>query len=109
MGEWEHGSMGAREHGSMGAWVRGHAGGGVQGNGEVVVRVRDHGPGIPADESGRLFRPFRKSARDAANSAPGVGLGLALSRRLARRMGGDLVVDHSVPDGACLRLTLRKA
>ena len=109
MGAWERGSIGTRVRGRMSAWVRGHAGGGDRGNGEVVVRVRDHGPGIPADESGRLFRPFRKSARDAANSGPGVGLGLALSRRLARRMGGDLVVDHSVPEGACLRLTLRKA
>ena len=56
----------------------------------VALRVRDHGPGIEASEARRLFRPFAKSARDAAHSAPGVGLGLALSRCLARAMGGDL-------------------
>jgi signal transduction histidine kinase len=37
-----------------------------------------------------LFQPFRKSAARAAVSAPGVGLGLALCRRLARAMNGDL-------------------
>ena len=56
----------------------------------VRLTVSDHGPGIEAKEQRRLFRPFHKSARDAAQSAPGVGLGLALSRRLARALGGEL-------------------
>ena len=53
------------------------------------------------------FRPG-KSAHDAANSAPGVGLGLALSRRLARAMGGDLRSDRCTGAGArfVLRLPL---
>jgi len=72
----------------------------------AALRVRDHGPGISALDSRRLFRPFSKSARDAASSAPGVGLGLALSRRLARAMHGDLRHDPSVHDGACFVLTL---
>ncbi len=77
------------------------------GSGRIAtLSVCDHGPGIKANEARRLFRPFRKSARDAANSAPGVGLGLALSRRLARQMHGDLTLDTSVPEGACLMLTL---
>ncbi len=54
------------------------------------ILVRDHGPGIPAAERRQLFAPFSKSAQRAALSAPGVGLGLALSRRLARAMGGEL-------------------
>jgi len=74
--------------------------------GAVALRVRDHGPGISRKDAPHLFRPFRKSARDAANSAPGVGLGLALSRRLARSMGGDLRLDETVKDGACFVLTL---
>ncbi len=72
----------------------------------AVFRVRDHGPGVSAREARRLFRPFCKSAKDAANSAPGVGLGLALSRRLARSMGGDLSIDTTVTDGACFVLRL---
>ncbi len=76
---------------------------------QVALRVRDHGPGIASGEARKLFKPFRKSARDAANSAPGVGLGLALSRRLARMMGGDLRFEESVTDGACFVLTLPRA
>jgi signal transduction histidine kinase len=72
---------------------------------EAVVRVRDHGPGLSAAERRRLFRPFSKSDREAANSAPGVGLGLALSRRLARAQGGDLRLDPAA-EGAVFVLTL---
>jgi len=73
----------------------------------VVLQVRDHGPGV-ARVSG-VFKLFRKSAQEAANSAPGVGLGLALSRRLARRMGGELRHCHAAaaaPPGACFELEL---
>jgi signal transduction histidine kinase len=73
----------------------------------ATIRVRDHGPGLSADERRVLFKPFHKSARRAAESAPGVGLGLSLSRRLARDMGGDLRLDESVTSGACFVLTLR--
>jgi signal transduction histidine kinase len=72
----------------------------------VVLRLRDHGPGIPAARSRRLFRPFGKSAHEAATSAPGVGLGLALSRRLARSLGGDLVLDTDGKPGAAFSLWL---
>jgi signal transduction histidine kinase len=75
----------------------------------VAVRVCDNGPGINPEEESRLFKPFRKSARDAAHSAPGVGLGLALSRRLARGMRGDLTADTRVEKGACFVLTLPHA
>ena len=54
----------------------------------------------------RLFRPFSKSANDAAQSAPGVGLGLALSRRLARALGGDLKLEENSVKGATFTLTI---
>jgi signal transduction histidine kinase len=72
----------------------------------VELRVRDHGPGISDSAARRLFHSFSKSAHEAANSAPGVGLGLALSRRLARDMGGRLWLDKTVADGACFVLVL---
>jgi len=75
----------------------------------AALRIRDHGPGLTKADSRRLFRPFSKSARDAAESAPGVGLGLALSRRLARNMGGDLRLDSDTHTGACFILTLPTA
>jgi len=78
-------------------------------DGGVAVVVRDHGPGIAPREVSKVFRPFSKSARDAANSAPGVGLGLALSRRLARQMGGELRLDQGAGEGARFVLTLPSA
>lgn len=72
----------------------------------VAIRVRDHGPGISEADARKLFRPFSKSAKHAAESAPGVGLGLALSRRLARQMGGDLRIASAASGGACFELTL---
>lgn len=57
---------------------------------KVELAVADHGPGIPESDHGRVFRAFHKSAAEAAGTKPGVGLGLALSRRLARDMSGEL-------------------
>jgi len=75
-------------------------------DGRAFVRVSDHGPGLSAAERRRLFQPFSKSDRDAANSAPGIGLGLALSRRLARAQGGELTLDASGRSGAVFVLSL---
>lgn len=58
--------------------------------GKLAVCVRDYGPGISAAGRKKLFRPFSKSVHDAAATAPGVGLGLALCERLARELGGRL-------------------
>ncbi|RJP34552.1 MAG: sensor histidine kinase [Candidatus Omnitrophota bacterium] len=78
----------------------------TQYNRKVTIQTRDHGPGISPTDARNLFQPFCKSAQDKVNSAPGVGLGLALSRRLARKMNGDLQLDPTVKDGACFTLTL---
>ena len=72
----------------------------------AMLRVRDHGQGISDEGARRLFKPFSKSAHEAAHTAPGVGLGLALCRRLSRSMGGDLRLDRLVKNGACFVLSL---
>ena len=72
----------------------------------LALTVRDHGPGLHPKVVRRLFRPFSKSAHDAAQSAPGVGLGLALSRRLARVLGGDLRLEENGSSGAAFTLTI---
>lgn len=74
--------------------------------GWLYLRVCDHGPGVDPARRRALFQAFRKSAEDAAVSAPGVGLGLALCRRLARDMGGDLRFEPQT-DGACFALALK--
>jgi len=71
----------------------------------LEIRVIDHGPGIPPRERRRIFHAFHKSAHDAAESKPGVGLGLALSRRLAHEMGGSLRYEPQ-PEGSCFVLSL---
>ena len=53
------------------------------------IRVRDNGPGIEDDVVSRIFNPFF-STRDGAL---GAGLGLSIAADVARRLGGDLVVD----------------
>ena len=60
-------------------------------NGVVVVRVLDDGPGVPESEREAIFERFR---RGDASAAPGWGLGLAIGRELARRMGGELAAEE---------------
>lgn len=74
--------------------------------GRVEVRVRDYGPGIATDVRRRMFQPFSKSDQQAANSAAGIGLGLAISRDLAQAMGGNLAWESDVAPGACFTLQL---
>ncbi|MFO1030896.1 MAG: HAMP domain-containing sensor histidine kinase [Planctomycetota bacterium] len=72
----------------------------------VVWTVRDHGPGVPPALRERIFAPFDRGAVAASsNEVPGVGLGLALARGLARDLGGDLVLAADSGPGA--RFVLR--
>ncbi len=71
----------------------------------VALRVRDFGPGIAAAERVRVFEPFAKGSAHVAGTKPGVGLGLALCRRLAQQMHGRLELDAS-EQGACFVLRL---
>lgn len=73
---------------------------------DLLVTVSDNGPGILKSDRRRIFTPFFKSATEAAHSAPGVGLGLALSQRLARQMGGRLEITSKDGEGAAFTLSL---
>ncbi len=74
---------------------------------QLIIQVHDLGNGINWREKRRIFKPFHKSAHDAASSKPGVGLGLALCRRLARAMKGDLkLISSPKSAGTCFQLTL---
>jgi signal transduction histidine kinase len=72
-----------------------------------VLRVRDVGPGVPSEERELIFERFKRG-RGAGGQA-GFGLGLAIGRELAERMGGELVLDDSDPPGATFTLRLPAA
>ena len=78
------------------------------GSGEdsIVVRVRDTGIGIPADKLEYIFEPFVQVDASHSRLGHGVGLGLAISRDLARGMGGDLRVTSAPGAGSMFELTL---
>ena len=73
---------------------------------QLHLSIRDYGPGLPKAQRRKLFQAFAKSASEAAHSAPGVGLGLALSKRLARELGGDLRFEPPADGGTRFVLTL---
>jgi signal transduction histidine kinase len=77
------------------------------GAGRAVITVADQGAGIPPEERDRIFERFHRGT--AAGSAGGFGLGLAIGRELARRMGGELEVDSDGARGTRFALTLRTA
>ncbi len=77
---------------------------------QLVLRVRDHGPGIAREDAHRVFEPFdRGRYSTGVNEPAGIGLGLALSRSLARDLGGELGLGRLTGRGACFefRLPLR--
>lgn len=74
----------------------------------VFIRVCDTGIGIPTEKLEIIFDPFVQ-LDGTLNAASGVGLGLAISRGLARAMQGELIAESSPGDGAVLTLTLPRA
>jgi signal transduction histidine kinase len=72
----------------------------------VLVWVRDNGPGIPPKMKRQIFQPFRRLDNALGSRQPGVGLGLAYSRDLARSLGGNLKLESSSLGGATFLLVL---
>jgi PAS domain S-box-containing protein len=76
----------------------------------VYVRVRDTGPGIPAESHESIFHPFvQMGEATAIPSGGGVGLGLAISRDLARAMNGDITVQSEPGAGSTFIVSLPRA
>jgi len=73
--------------------------------GHAVLRVRDHGPGIADDERERIFERFYRTA-SARETTPGTGLGLYVSREIARLHGGELTLESTGPGGTVFRVSL---
>jgi PAS domain S-box-containing protein len=73
---------------------------------ETHVVVEDNGWGIPPEKLESIFKPFVQVENGLTRKRDGVGLGLAISRELARAMGGDLLVRSEVGQGSEFRLIL---
>ena len=75
----------------------------------AIISVRDHGPGVPPDALGEIFKPFYRAEKDRDRSSGGVGLGLAIASRAvelhqgrmtARNASPGLIVDIELPASA---------
>jgi signal transduction histidine kinase len=75
-------------------------------DGEVTMAVADTGTGIPEEALERIFEEFRQVESSTSQPYSGTGLGLPISRRLARLMGGDLTVQSTVGVGSPFTVTL---
>jgi len=74
----------------------------------VLLRLRDHGPGVPADKLARLTTPFFRG--DAARTAAtGAGLGLAIVEKSVQRIGGQLELANAEGGGLQTTIRLQKA
>jgi ammonium transporter len=75
-------------------------------DGRLRVGVSDTGVGIPHDELGRIFDEFHQADSTGARRRSGTGLGLTISRRLARALGGDVAVESELGVGSTFTLDL---
>lgn len=72
----------------------------------LLVRIRDTGPGIPEDKIEHIFEPFVQLRAPGSPPTGGTGLGLPISRDLARAMGGDIRVTSTLGIGSVFTLSL---
>jgi len=91
------------EHGAVQLDARAAPAG--RGRMRLMVAVTDSGIGLKADEIKRLFRPFAQASAEIARHYGGSGLGLAVVKRLAKLMGGDLTVTSTPGRGSCFRFS----
>ncbi len=75
-------------------------------NGMLEIRISDTGVGIEADHIKYVFEPFWQAEQSATRKSGGTGLGLGVTRKLARLLGGDVTVASRVGAGATFLLTL---
>jgi C4-dicarboxylate-specific signal transduction histidine kinase len=73
------------------------------GNGDILVSMRDSGPGFPSGIADQLFEPF------FSTKVEGTGMGLAISRSIIEAHGGTLMAENCDEGGACFTVCLPKA
>ena len=73
---------------------------------QLCFLVRDQGMGIAADAIENLFKPFEQADRSISGRYGGTGLGLHISRTLAHKMGGEIVVESTLGEGSQFELRI---
>ncbi len=87
-----HGGVGINVHAKADDWI--------------TFDVVDTGPGVPADRRAKIFEDFEQGDGSDARQFEGAGLGLAISKRLAALMGGELALDDNPGGGSIFSLTI---
>lgn len=72
----------------------------------AVISVQDQGQGIPAEELGKLFEPFKRLSVRGTNGEPSTGLGLAIVKKIVMGHGGDVKVKSEVGKGSVFEVWL---
>jgi signal transduction histidine kinase len=82
----------------------------IEDGAQLVIRVRDQGPGIPPEELERVFEPFHRLESSRNRDSGGTGLGLTIARDIAQAHGGTLTLHNQSAGGleAVLRLPRRR-
>jgi signal transduction histidine kinase len=93
----------ARKYSGAPAEIRVRA---ARGAGDLRLEVIDRGEGIASEDLDRLFTPFFRADRSRARASGGVGLGLALSRRIVEAHGGTLVARSAPGEGTTMTIAL---
>lgn len=77
---------------------------------QYLIIVSDNGPGVPDEETQKVFEDFEQLSKGDARDSSGMGLGLPIARRLGRAMGGDVWYERRFPTGArfCYSLPLNR-
>lgn len=75
-------------------------------DGQAVIEIEDEGPGIPEDMLSRAFEPFFRANPARTRSAPGAGLGLAISKEILTRHGGSVTLANRPEGGLQQTVTL---
>ena len=73
---------------------------------DVCFRVRDHGPGIPADEAPRVFERFVQLDQSSTRRQGGTGLGLHLCKQLAQLLDGHIALEETSGGGCTFSLRI---
>ena len=73
---------------------------------QAVIRIRDHGPGVPQEALARIFEPFFCVAQARDRESGGYGIGLAITARVAALHGGSVRAENAAPSGLALEITL---